>query len=151
MSDVEQEGLQPCPCGNVCDGCQLAVAQDKNQWWSVISACGWIGPARSDRDTAVRDWNRRADPWAEECLHMIKGVLMQFGCKCSPDAHEDTPPMCYPEWIACVVHSAVAKDRAALKEAKERLKELHFHADPVRQDTITGWLARIAAIEKGES
>jgi hypothetical protein len=48
---------------------------------------------------------------AAGCLEMIREALQAIGCKCGPDAHKATPPMMYPEWIGCAVHSAVLAER----------------------------------------
>jgi len=46
---------------------------------------------------------------AQGCLGMIRDTLKALGCQHGLDSHAATPPMMYPEWIRCVVYSAVQK------------------------------------------
>lgn len=46
-----------------------------------------------------------------EVLSMVREALIAIGCRHGPDTHKNTPPMMYPEWVGCAVHSAVMKER----------------------------------------
>jgi len=56
-----------------------------------------------------------AKDMADGCLHEIGVTLEALGCGCGEDSLAATPPMNYPEWIACVVRAHVKK---ALEDAK---------------------------------
>ena len=60
----------------------------------------------------------RAD--ADAVLEMIRHALRMGGCLHGhDDDHPQTPPMLYPEWIAC----AVAQGRAEQREADAKIAE----------------------------
>jgi len=40
---------------------------------------------------------------AESCMAMIKEALDSWGCCHEAGAHESTPPMFYPELLACII------------------------------------------------
>ena len=63
---------------------------------------------------ALRD-AARAD--ADAVLDMIRQALRTGGCLHGHDDHPQTPPMLYPEWIACAVAQACAEQREALESA----------------------------------
>ena len=83
--------------------------------------------------------------WAVEVLGMVKETLQQLGCKHGTH-DEQTPPMMYPEWIACTVKEAreagiregiekvVAwyRERGQLQSAVEI--EFHFTSKPQQSD-----------------
>ncbi len=48
--------------------------------------------------------------WASECLAEIKKTLETCGC-CHGHDGSSTPPMMYPEWIACCVSHRVLTER----------------------------------------
>lgn len=70
---------------------------------------------------------------SDECLIMVAERLQAYGCKCGPTAHKATPPMCYDDWITCVVNSKTE----ALRAEVERLKAGHFTVEEV-QDLCHG-------------
>lgn len=43
---------------------------------------------------------------SDGCFIMIAGMLDDMGCMHGHNSHAGTPPMMYPEWIACVVQRA---------------------------------------------
>ena len=64
---------------------------------------------------ALRD-AARAD--TDAVLDMIRQALRLGGCLHGhDDDHPQTPPMLYPEWIACAVAQACAEQREALESA----------------------------------
>lgn len=48
---------------------------------------------------------------AAGCLGMIRDFLASRPCAHGVGKPHDTPPMLYPEWIACVIGKAVADER----------------------------------------
>jgi hypothetical protein len=52
---------------------------------------------------------------AGEIINEIGRLLQKLGCMCGKDSLESTPPMMYPEWIACAIkkREAEAARRAA--------------------------------------
>lgn len=50
---------------------------------------------------------------ARGCLSMIADALENWGCACeSPQKRDHTPPIMYPEWIACVIKKHVLEERS---------------------------------------
>lgn len=76
--------------------------------------------ASGEKEVTDQERRNAEGDMAAGCLEMIREALRQIGCKCGPDAHKSTPPMMYPEWIACVVSSAVDAERERCAKIAER-------------------------------
>lgn len=93
--------------------------------WTCEEATPFVAAAiRAAVDEATAELRERLDA-ANGCLIMVMNALKAFGCECGPDSHEATPPMMYPEWIACVLRSHTKKSEAALAAAETSIAILN--------------------------
>ena len=78
---------------------------------------------KKKNETEVEWWKRVAKieresrEASDECLAMVAETLKEFGC-CHGHDGNNTPPMMYPEWVACVVESL-----------RGRIRKLHSEID----------------------
>jgi hypothetical protein len=57
---------------------------------------------------AIKKLQEECQGWVD-CLVAIRETLLDIGC--IHNYHRETPPMMYPEWIRCVVKTAVEKEK----------------------------------------
>ena len=74
----------------------------------VMSAYGTeeFKPGHEVTWIAYRELEEELDQ-ANGCLAMIRDQLTLYPCMHDNDDHSATPPMMYPEWIACIIARAV--------------------------------------------
>ena len=61
--------------------------------------------------------------WQGEVLIMIVEQLKALGCCCDPEHEDATPPMCYDDWIRCVVR----KRELEIKKLKDAIDAGGMH------------------------
>lgn len=62
--------------------------------------------------------------WRQEVLNMIATRLVEHGCCCEAnEAHTNTPPMNYDDWITCVVNHAAGRHRPTCHKADAQRAE----------------------------
>jgi hypothetical protein len=71
---------------------------------------------------AERDRLREAAEMSDGCLSMVRDALKSLGCRCPDAAHDQTPPMCYDDWIGCVVAKREAQIRDRLRAENAALR-----------------------------
>lgn len=72
--------------------------------------------------TEAQKWRQHAEI-SDGCLAMIRDALVKLGCEHGPDSHNSTPPMMYPEWIACVIRHRIKSEAGELLDLCKKMTE----------------------------
>lgn len=99
----------------------------------------------------VKDAKHDVEMW-EGCLELVAEFLRAQPCIHHTDgaeAHKATPPMMYPEWIACVMRQRVEAFRARAARLVETRNDQHVCARGkcCREDTYPRDAAALRALE----